>query len=156
MAANRERRSGAGKRAFDATVLDTMRAVRAGTTTRAHQIQLVDQGDVYDEVDEAEFQARARKRREDESAFIEDDVGFGDDDDDEWGLDEEQKREREISRVNRIRGQNGKPGMRLGASDHVESIWLAPNQVKPGQVRRTTQTTMQTAAKAYACHWPDS
>lgn len=138
MAANRERRSGAGKRAFDSSVFDRLKDVRAGTLSRAQQLQLKDEGDVYDEMDEKEYQQYVKERKERDASWIEDDIG-GFDEDDDWDGTEE-GRKQSISRVN-MPQRGGRVGAAMPMDDRVSSILLgAGKQVGPGTVRTNTHT----------------
>ena len=147
MAANRERRSGAGKRAFDTSVFDRLKDVRAGTTSRAQQLQLKDEGEEFEEMDEKEYQQYLKQQRESDANWLEDDVG-GFYDDDDWDGTEE-GRKQSISRVN-MPQRGGRVGSMMPIDDRVSSILLgAGKQVGPGTV------SQRDAYKTYGRAWRD-
>ena len=73
MAANRERRAGAGKRNYSSTALDELRAIRSGEghITRAQQVVLQGNEDNYEEMDAATYAAYMKQRRETDANFVE-------------------------------------------------------------------------------------
>ena len=161
MAANRERRAGAGKRAFDASAIEALKAVRAGQGTRASQVVLKDLGNVYEEYDEATYAELVKMRMQNDNDFIEDDgeaEGYMDDGDLDWGDDEEGQRKRAISKVAMPQRRPGQKGPLMGVDNHVASVFLgAGRAVKPGQVRtyghilRHQQRQLAFAAHLFVC-----
>lgn len=146
MAANRERRAGAGKRTFEQAALESLRAVRAGLGSRASQVVLKEHGDVYEEMDEAAYAAFVKARQQDDAGFVEDD-GEGeymDDGEEHWDDTDEGQRKRAISRVAMpLRKGGAARGPSTGIDNHVASVFLGGRAIRPGQVR--ARNTMHTA-----------
>ena len=145
MAANRERRAGAGKRTFEQAALESLRAVRAGLGSRASQVVLKEHGDVYEEMDEAAYAAFVKARQQDDAGFVEDD-GEGeymDDGEEHWDDTDEGQRKRAISRVAMpLRKGGAARGPSTGIDNHVASVFLGGRAIRPGQVR--ARNTMHT------------
>lgn len=137
MAANRERRAGAGKRTFDVASIDQLKAAREGKTSRANQVVLKAQDDVYEEMDDATYAAFVKARTADDQGFVEDD-GLGDymdDGEEHWDDTEEGQRKRAISKVAMPLRRGGQKGPMMGVDNHVASVFLgAGRAVRPGQV----------------------
>jgi len=131
MAANRPRRENAGHRAVAMSAIEQIKAARSGLLRRADQVQLVDQGDVYEEMTEAEYQRELEQRRRDMADFVENDGDEPMDDDDEWEMGEDGER-RGVARFGMAR-RRGERGAIMPKNDHVASIFLGGKSVKPGQ-----------------------
>lgn len=136
MAANRERRAGAGKRTYDAAAIDALKAVREGKGSRANQVVLKDSGDVYDVMDDATYAAFVKARTADDQGFVEDDGGgeYMDDGEEHWDDTEEGQRKRAISKVAMPLRRAGQKGPLMGVDNHVASVFLGGRAVRPGQV----------------------
>ena len=140
MAANRERRVGAGKRSYEVAALDALKAVREGKGSRASQVVLKDSGDVYEEMDDATYAAFVQSRKRDDAGFVEDDGAgdYMDDGEEHWDDSEEGQRKRAISKVAMPLRRGGQKGPLMGVDNHVASVFLGGRAVRPGQVNADT------------------
>ena len=147
MAANRERRAGAGQRVYGAAAnaVEQLKAIRAGGLTRANQLQLQDAGDVYDEMDEDQYQQYVKQRKEEDSNWVDDDVGLMDGDD-EWDENGQKKQTQSISRVNMAARGGGRSGVAMPVDDRISSMFLGLKQ----QERRNL-VSRQTRLACSAC-----
>merc|ERR1712166_1598706 len=69
---SRSRRANAGKRSSNgADALEKLKAARDGRSKRTDQVDVADVADAFEEVDEEEYKAMVKKRRDDN--FVDDD-----------------------------------------------------------------------------------
>lgn len=127
MAANRERRSNAGKLNLGGAIsaIDDMKMRREKGETRAHNLQLKDEGDVYEEMSEEQFQTYVKQRKQDEAGWVENDIGaeYYEDDGDWDGQGGEEGKKKWISNVNKPQ-RGGRQGAAVAGNDKIAAIFL--------------------------------
>jgi hypothetical protein len=145
MAATRSRRSNAGQLNLGGAMsaIADAKALREKGLTRAANLHLQDDGDVYEELDEVAYQAYVKQRKEDEAGFVENDVG--EDmlrDDDEWdGQGGEEGKQKWTSNVNKP--QRGRGGVAVQGSERVQAIFLG---LQPSERKKLVSAHVRTHA----------